>query len=332
MANPDFDTIVATTMKHYEKRLEDNVFSCRPFMFWLMRGDRIRRGNCGTSIVCPLIYAENSTCGSYRAYDTLPTTPQKGISAAEFCWKQYACSVSLCGYEEAINRGECEVIDLVDAKVMQAEETIIEHLDQMFIQSDGSGNNGKDFCGLAGLIGNACISPEAGGIDASDPSCDFWQSVIDDNGAAEAIKNGEDAPDPIGLTLKDMAHVFNCASCGSDHPDLILTSKELYEGYECLLQPNQMFTNTTVADAGFQNLTYKGVTIMWDDYVPEDTMYFLNSKYIKLYTMADRWFNTTPFIRPANQDARYSQILLMGELTICNRRRQGALCNRKPMC
>jgi len=76
------------------------------------------------------------------------------------------------------------------------------------------------------------------------------------------------------------------------------------------MQPMQQFTNTMNADAGFTTITYNGVPIIWDDNVPDDTMYFLNSRYV-------------------NQDARYAQILMFGQLVIKNRKRQGVLCNVK---
>jgi len=90
-----------------------------------------------------------------------------------------------------------------------------------------------------------------------------------------------------------------------------------------------MFTNTMQADAGFNTISFNGVPIIWDQNVPDDTMYFLNSRYMELRRKVGRWFTVTPFIRPVNQDARYAQILMFGQLVIKNRKRQGVLCNVK---
>lgn len=329
MSNPDFDEIAATTLQEYAPTLEDQCFRNQPFMFWLTQAGRCKPFTGGRSIVCPLLVGDNSTCTTYAGYDTIPVTPQKGITAAEFYLKQAACSISLCGFEECVNQGAQEVIDLMDAKLMQAQETLTEHFNRMFILSNGKGNNGKDWNGLANLIGNRFRSPIAGNIDGSDPACEYWQSEIDDGGLGEAILNGDPKPPPRALTLKDMARMFNNVSNGTDQTDLILMSQDMFEAYECLLQPNQMFTNTQAADAGFQSLTYKGVAIMWDHFVPDDTIYFLNSKYIELRKKMDRWFSVTPFIQPVNQDARYAQIRMFGQLIIKNRKRQGVMCNYK---
>ena len=50
---------------------------------------------------------------------------------------------------------------------------------------------------------------------------------------------------------------------------------------------------------------------------------FLNTKYLRLVAHTETWFQPTPFVRPTNQDAVFSQLLSYGELTCSNRARQG---------
>lgn len=309
MANPNFDSIVATTLKNYLPKLEDNVFSARPLVFFLKQAGQIRTISGGTNIVLPLIYAQNTTAGSYSGYDMLPTTPQDGISAAEFNWKQYAVSVAISGREERMNNSDEEVIDLLEAKVMQAEETVLEQLDQMFFL-DGTGNGGKNFLGLATLVGQN--ANPVGGIDPVANA--YWQSNI--NTAAEV------------LTIDRMENMYNTATVGNDKPNVILTTQTLFEKYNSLLQNNQRFVDTDTADAGFENLAFHKAPITYDTYCQANTMYMLNSKYLRLVGHSDCWFKPTPFQRPPDQDARYMQILLQGELTISNRKRHSVLTNK----
>lgn len=306
MANPNFDAIVATTLKNYLPKLEDNVFSARPLVFFLKQAGQIRPIGGGTNIVLPLIYAQNSTAGSFSGYDVLPTTPQDGMSAAEYNWKQYAVSIAISGREEAMNNSEEEIIDLLEAKVMQAEETVLEEMDQMFF-ADGTGNGGKDWNGLDNLVAQNATS--VGGIDPSTNS--YWQSNIDTT--AEV------------LTKAKMETFYNNATVGNDKPNVILTTQTLYEKYNSLLQDNIRYTDTRTADAGFENLMFHGAPVTYDTYCQSGRMYMLNSKYIRLVGHKDVWFKPTPFQRPPDQDARYSQILVMGELTISNRKRHSVL-------
>ena len=304
-ANSNFDNLLTTTLANYRSTLTDNVFTARPLTYKLMENGRIRMLNGGTKIVEPLIYGTNSTVGSYSGYETLSLTPQEGISAAEFEWKQYAASIAISGIEEAKNNGEQEIINLLEAKIMQAEESMRESFNQMFF-ADGTGNSSKDWNGLGNLVesGNT-----VGGINSSTYS--WWQSKEENTATA--------------LTLAQMATAYNTISVGNDHPDVVLTSQTLYEKYEALLQPNLRYTDTKTADAGFQNLLFKAAPVMYDVHCTAGVFYMLNTKYLTLVGHSGKWFSQTSFISPEDVDARYALIMCYGNLTVRNRAKQGKL-------
>ena len=310
--NSDFDAILSTTLKNYVPKLADNVFTARPLFYALTNGQTSRRINGGAKIDVPIIYGTNSTAGSYSGADTIPTTAQEGITAAEYDWKQYAATVTISGIEEAKNNGEAAIIDLLEGKIMQAEETIIQNMNTMF-WSNGAGNGGKDMLGLNALVGTGNDSGSAiGGIDATDSDNSWWRSTLTNQGGA--------------LTLAAMSTMYNTVSVGNDQPTIIISDQDEYEKYESLLQPNLRYTSAEVADAGFQNLLFKGAPCTYD--AGSDVagkMFFLNTKYLRLVAHSETWFQPTPFVRPTNQDARYAQILCYGELTCSNRARQGML-------
>ena len=306
--NSAFDQILSTTLKNYIPKLADNVFTARPLFYALTNGQTIRRISGGAKIVVPIIYGTNSTAGSYAGDDTIAITAQTGISAAEYSWKQYAASVTINGIEEAKNNGEAEIIDLLEGKVMQAEETIIQNMNTMF-WGDGTGNASKDMNGLNKLVGTGLT---VGGIDATDVANDWWRSDLTNQAGV--------------LTIAAMAKTYNNVSVGNDQPTIIISDQDEYEAYEALLQPQLRYTDARVADAGFQNLLFKGAPVTFDSDTNLDTkMFFLNTKYIRLVAHTETWFQTTPFVRPTNQDARYAQILCYGELTTSNRARQGMI-------
>ena len=311
--NSDFDAILSTTLKNYVPKLADNVFTARPLFYALTNGQTIRRINGGAKIVVPIIYGTNSTAGSYSGADTIATTAQEGITAAEYDWKQYAATVTISGIEEAKNNGEAAIIDLLEGKIMQAEETIIQNMNTMF-WSNGAGNGGKDMLGLNALVGTGNDGPGSSlaGIDATASDNSWWRSTLTNQGGA--------------LTLAAMSTMYNTVSVGNDQPTIIISDQDEYEKYESLLQPNLRYTSAEVADAGFQNLLFKGAPCTYD--AGSDVagkMFFLNTKYLRLVAHSETWFQPTPFVRPTNQDARYAQILCYGELTCSNRARQGML-------
>ena len=307
MSNPNFDALLSTTLANYRDQLTDNVFTDRVLTNHLMSNGRIRMVNGGTKIVEPLIYGQNSTVASYSGYDPISLTAQDGISAAEYEWKQYAASIAISGIEEAKNNGEQEIINLLEAKIMQAEESMREGFNAMFF-SDGTGNSGKNWNGLGNLIetGNT-----VGGINSATAGNEYWRSYEENTAGA--------------LTLAQMATAYNTVSVGNDRPDLILTTRTLFEKYEALLQPQLRYTDTKTADAGFQNLLFKAAPVVYDTAAPAGNMFFINSKYLTLVGHSGKWFSQTQFVRPENLDARYALIMCYGNLTCRNRKKQGKL-------
>jgi hypothetical protein len=303
--NPNFDALLSTTLANYRDQLTDNVFTARPLTYFLMDKGRIRMVNGGTKIVEPLIYGSNSTVASYSGYDSLSLTPQQGITAAEYEWKQYAASITISGIEEAKNNGEQEIINLLEAKIMQAEESLREGFNQMFFGS-GTGNSGKDWNGLGNIVE---ASGTVGGIDRSTET--WWRSYEENTATA--------------LTLAQMATAYNTVSVGNDHPDMILTTQTLFEKYEALLVPQLRFTDTRTADAGFQNLLFKAAPVAYDVHAPAGTMFFLNSKYLTLVGHSQKWFAQTAFVSPEDVDAKYALIMCYGNLTCRNAKKQGKL-------
>ncbi len=361
--NVNYDSILSTTLANYRTTLEDNVFTARPLVAWLKRKDKIRMVDGGAKIVVPLMYAQNQAAGSYSGYDTLPLTASAGISAAEYPWKQFAATIAINGLEEAENSGQEAIIDLLESKITQAEETMAEQMDVMFL-SDGSGNSGKDWWGLKAIIdatdvnqngspvGNISLGISVEPVAATQPTQNQWWASYVDYGTGGVCANQTVAINGVNqvvpqcyapaivtdtaLTLVDMAHAYNLASRGSDAPDFGMGGQRIFEKYESLLTPQLRFEDNTTADGGFQNLLFKTAPITFDvnlvDYTVNaqacNSLYFLNSKYIKLVGHKSKWFTNTPFKMAPNQDARYAQILAYGNLTISNRMRHALLLNR----
>ena len=95
MANPNFSVLAATTLKNYRNQMADNLTGHEALLWELKSKGFMRTEDGGTSIVEPLLYGRNTTVKSYNGYDVLDTTPQTGITAAEYDWKQIAGTVSM---------------------------------------------------------------------------------------------------------------------------------------------------------------------------------------------------------------------------------------------
>ena len=123
-----------------------------------------------------------------------------------------------------------------------------------------------------------------------------------------------------------MNAMWNDVSDGSDTSTFLLTGSTVFEYYENTLTGQIRYTDTRLADAGFQALAYKNVPILWDPQIGNtDEIYFINTRWLKLKMNAGSDFVSSDFTKPANQAARSAQILVMATLCSNNRRRLGTI-------
>lgn len=311
--NPNFDEagLLSTTIDKYLKKLEEQIFTSKVLTWALTQAGSFENETGGVKIIQALMYAGSVNVGSYKDDDVFKTDPNTGITSAEFTWRQYYGLMHFTGIEDAMNSGPEAVLNLIKTRADQLEMTMSEDINNMLFR-DGSGNDGKDFDGLDVLIG----SGEHGGIDGAVD--DWWASQ-----AATAAGAAELVP--------AMRTMYNDASEGNDHPSIVVATQNAYELYEDGLVPQLRYADTKVGDAGFENLLYKQVPIVFDVgaeqgvVAPEGKMWFLNLKYIKFKKLAGKWFVPSPVEKPINQDVYYKSIKSYGNMVISNRKRQGLL-------
>lgn len=252
-----------------------------------------------------MLYGKNTTVGSYDAYDPIDTTAQTGITAAQFNWKLLAGSVTYSRVEALKNNSKEKVIDLLEQKVTQLEESLRDEFNTEAF-SDGTPNSGKGVTGLQAIVSNTGTF-----ANISRSTNTWWQAQLEST--AEALNEPR------------MRTMFNNCSRNLTRPALIITTQTLYEKYVSLVQPSYRTTNTKLGDIGFQNIEYMGVPIVWDDACPTGYMYYLNDKYLRLRVHPDADFKVTDKKEPSNQLVFTQQVYWLGNLTVNNCRFQGVL-------
>lgn len=306
--NPNFDRLISTTLEKYIPRFEDVVFTSKPFLYALTTFGNVVTLDGGTQIVQPLMYAELRNQGSYDNDDTFLTDGDDGFTAASFDWAHYYGMLRLSNIELAKNSGAPAVLRIVENEAKRAEMSISEALDDMFL-GDGSGNGGKDMLGVKKLVS---ATSSLGGIDPLAAGNDFWKSNVQTG--VGAVTN-----------FTQLRNAYLDASEGNDFPTNIFTTQALYAGYEGFFDANQRFHDPTMADKGFQTIMYNAAPISFDRNIDAGYVYLLNFKYITLYKLGPRWFQMSDWLEPINQDIRLKKILLSGQLTISNRKRQSLM-------
>jgi hypothetical protein len=318
MASPNLSEIVTTTLRSRTKKLADNVTKNNAILARLSEKGRIKPVSGGRTILQELEYAENGTYTRYSGYEILNIAPSDVLTSAEFDWKQAAVAVSISGLEQLQNSGPEALIDLLEARISNAEKTMANNV-AADMYSNGTASSGKQIGGLQLLVADDPSTGEVGGINRATWS--FWQNEIEDLGGSSITSTN------IQGRMNDL---YVRLVRQTDKPDLILADNNAYIAYLESLQTIQRITNDKMAQAGFTNLKFMGSDVVLDGGIggacPANHMYFLNSDYLFYRPHRDR--NMVPLDPDrfsTNQDAMVKLIGWAGNMTLSNAQLQGVL-------
>lgn len=316
MASPNatFTELVTTTLREHPSEIADNVSKHNALYNRLSKKSKVKKAlSGGTEIVEPLDYAENGTFQRYSGFDTLNIQASDVLSAAKYDWVQSAVSIVASGRELRVNSGKNQIIDLMKARTKNAIRTASNNM-SIDIYSSGSLTN--QMGGLGHLI-TTDGTGTVGGIVAG--TYTFWKNQF-----KEAAGTG-----PSYTDLKaDMLSLWLALVRGTDKPDLIVSTHDLYTVYWDQLSDLQRYRNEETPDT-FQSLKFQSADVMFDNNdnftTTGETMFFLNTDYLSLRYHPDA--NWTPLEEKTsvNQDAAVVTLIWQGQMTCSNRARQGRL-------
>lgn len=320
------DSLLTTTLRNYRKKMVNNIFEPMRTLKWLQRargagkeyGSFDLRGG-GHQIAEHLLYGKNTTIAARSQYEQIDTTPQEGHTMAFYEWREYNGTISISRKEQRMNSGEAQLINLLQAKVEQAEMSLKDSISTDLF-ADISASPAKK---LDSLLLHANDSPSTTTVGSiSGATYSWWRNYQADVGS-------------YGGNLEaKMRTAFNTVAKWGE-PDAIVCTQQAFEYYESLAVNLKRFpavqNDKATADLGFQVLKYKGTDLFFDyDFaqgtpLTGDSMLFLNSKYLKLVMDRESNFVTTDFIEPENQTAKVAKVLAMFNVTCCNRASLGLL-------
>lgn len=324
MAFANVSDVVATTIESRSKIIRDNVSKNNALLAYLSKRGNIKTISGGPLIYEEISFAENGNGGAYSGYDLLPVAAQDVISAAQFSIKQYAVPVVISGLEQLQNSGKEAQLDLMDARLGVAEDTMANLIAQG-VYGDGTAYSGKAITGLDAAVEATATASQTstyGGISRTTWS--FWRNYC---------VTSQD----ISTAAKVQA-VMNTAWAnlvrGIDQPDVIIMDTNFWKDYMASLQAIQRFAGTETANLGFPTVKFFGADVVLDGGIggfagsgvsTEGTAYFLNTKFLKFRPHKDRnMVALSPNKRYAvNQDAEVQILGWAGNLTSAGSKFQG---------
>jgi len=319
MASPNsvFTEMVATTLRNHPAEVADNVAKHNALYRRLRDRSKIKLLDGGYEIVRPLDYAENSTYQRFSGYEVLDVGQSDVLSASKWDWVNAAVHITASGDELRRNSGKEKIIDLVRARVRNGMRTAANNM-SVDLYSDGALAN--QMGGLEAMI-TTDGTGTVGGIDAS--AYPFWANKFAEIGTGVA---------PSTANIRGyMQELWLQLVRGTDMPDLIVSTHDLYQVYWESLTDQQRFTNDSKnpSNAGFNSLKFNSCDVVFDDNSNFTTtgqrMYFLNTDYLEICQHRQASWSQMEEKVPVNQDAVVIPLIWQGNLCCSNRSLQGIL-------
>lgn len=298
----NLDAALATSVANYSKTITDNIYNSNILLKIL--SERKKLVNGGASLVYPLIKADQNNGGFYLGATALNTVQTDTETQVEYRWQNLYEPIQLTRDEERINSGdEHKIIDLVGEKVERSELAASKRLEQALSTPVAGANNLID---LSTMVGTGTLGTIPGATQT------FWQSTVTTSGSFAAQ----------GLSDMTTATYAVASSSTIDTPTIYLTDKTNFQRFEQTRMPLERIQNSEMtANAGYRNLTFKGVPICYGNFIDSNVMYGLNTNYIDLNVDSETDFAMTPFVMPVNQTVKVAFILWRGNMCTMNRRR-----------
>jgi hypothetical protein len=293
----------AITHKYVRPKLADNIFDPCPLLKKIMETDSFKSVDGGTTIDEPLNYADAGG-DWYQGADTLATADVENMSAARYSWKSAFAPITISEEDELKNSGNAQILNLVKTKTEIAQKTM-KNILGTGIFSDGT--TAKSIVGLRDIVDTAST---VGGISQTDNS---WWSA----GSVDSTT--------ITNSISAMNAVFQECVVGSEQPNMIVSTRAIWNSYYALLQPQQRFQDSKTADGGFQNLLFNGQVFVFSNFCPTSNLFMLNLNSIFLYYHPERKFSQEKWAKPINQQVKVSRILFMGAMGSNNCRLNGRM-------
>lgn len=268
-----------------------------------------------------LLYNETGSAVWYNGYDFLNPVPVELFNDAEFTPKMCAVAVTLSNEEILNNQGTNQLMDVMEAHIMAAEQELEDVVDAS-LHSNGTGFGGKELGGLQLAIPTVTNAGTYGGISRVDNA--IWRTSTFD---AHSFYSG--ATQVTSTTIRPMLNqIMTQRSRGKRGADLLLMSPEHYAAYDAATVAIQRINDeTALGKLGFQTLKYFGAGRQAEivqeggigSNMPANTTYGIETASMRLRYHPERNFDKIGGKQmPINQDAVVQYIGFMGELTMTN--------------
>lgn len=325
MAAPTYteslNVMYATTWALRKPKVIDNIYEATPFFYMMKKKGRMDTQTGGRWIENVLNYGKNETVSFIGKGQSVNLEHHDTITTTHWDWKYLTGHIIRYFADFQKNRGKAALINKVNADITNLQNSLIDSTETALF-GDGTGDSNQAFDGLDNIIAEAPATGTVGGLNRA--TYDWWRNQYKD-------MSGEAAS--VYLT-KRMRTMFNDCGAGGEgvsrFPDLIVCDQTSYELYdeECLEIGRILMGDKKLADLGFGNLAYKGRPMTWSPSCKSESMYFLNTAFLKWTVDPIENYNLGSWLPIIDQPRDVvSHSMTVGNLVASNCKRQGVIFN-----
>jgi len=307
------DNLYTTTWQGSRDTVIDNIFTATPFFFWMRNGGRFETQGGGRNIQTPLRFAKSDNVAWITKGSTVPVADKEFLTVAQYDWRYISDTIVRFMTDEQKNRAGHEITSLVTNKLQNAEDSLVDTIETAIFAAQ----TGNVMNGLQDLVAD---DPTAAATIGSIPQStnSWWRNKTKNMTGLSFATQG----------IPEMRTMVNNVSnnLNMDMPDIIVGGQLPYEYYEDSVLEQKQIVNKTLGDAGFQNIEFKGLPVIWSPACADTRMYFLNTRFLTLVYDPAVWFDMTDWKEPPNQvNDRVAQIVSAFELVTSRRQAQGIM-------
>lgn len=309
------DNLYTSTWQHMKGTAIDNIFDATPLWFWLRDNGRLQTQVGGRHIVETIEYAKNDGVKFLGKGGTVSMNDREFLTDAFYDWRYIVAPLVRFGVDDQKNRGKTRILSLVNAKLGNAQNSLIDVLETTLFA--GAGAEGKEFDGLQHLVADDPTTNVQVGL-INQATNDWWRNQTKDMTGISFATSGID----------NMRTLLNNVTNNRlrDRSDIVVSGQTPYELYEDAAFDKLEIRNTRLAELGFDHQTFKGIPMVWSPACSNLRMYFLNTRFIKVVYDPGMFFDMTEWKPiPEQVNDRAAQIATAITTTTNRRRVQGVL-------
>lgn len=312
MSGLDVTFLNNVTRTKFIKVLKNNLYNKSPLFANLFERGRVQ-DMTGTALEWGVILKKHESLGVYQGYDTFANQPINPSTIAKLFPANYYAALAISGEEERKNSGNME--KLLDMVRIQFDNAMATLRDRMYTDAYGAGTLIGGRYVLYGMEAAVADANVYANIDRSVAANSQWKANV--NATAYTDANLID-PTNAGYLPGIMRTAYTDAT--HDHsPDLIISTKKLYNIYQNIAGINNLRFDSTKANLGFGGVEFQaGVTMVFDDFQTAKRMDFmaLQDWSVFVYPSANFDLRGQGWMEAQNQDAKVAQVIWSGQMRL----------------